>query len=75
MLSGTCTVNGSGVDGAVIRVVDVASEEVLGTTTSDSSGAWSIDPPTGRTVHVIAEYTDSSTSTDYHTQSYPYITT
>lgn len=72
-LSGTCTLSGSAVSGAVVYVVDTVNDAVLAETTSDSNGDWSASVQVGQTVHVAAQYDDGTDK--WNEYSKPFLTT
>lgn len=71
-ISGTCTVSGSTVDGAVVFIIDDGDDTVAATTTSGADGTYSVSGLADGTYHVVAQYDDGSTT--YNALSKPYIT-
>lgn len=70
-IGGTCTLNGSGVGGAVVRVVDSDSNEVAETVTTAGDGSWSAVVPTSATYHAVSSYDDGTDR--YNAKSNPYL--
>jgi hypothetical protein len=72
VISGTCTLNGSPVQNAVITLINSDTDAVVNTTTSDVNGDYSF---TGLdvtvTYHVTAEYEDSPDQ--YNARSLPFM--
>lgn len=58
-ISGTVTLDGSGVDGATIYVIDQGTDSIEVTTTTASDGTYSATVAANQTVHVVVEYEDS----------------
>jgi hypothetical protein len=75
-ISGTVDADGSTTSGILVYILQVdgstPSASVETTTTTDSSGNWSVSVPEGNTYHVAAQYDDGST--EYAGESKPYIT-
>lgn len=69
-ISGTCTLNGSGVQ-ATVEILNADVPRMNATTTAASDGSWSQDVPTGYTYHVAARYDDGSTK--YNEYSNPFL--
>lgn len=68
-ISGQVTLNGSPVQGAIIRVFDQTLEEYIAKTTSNASGNYSITVIPNHKYHVFVEYTDSSTGEKFNALS------
>ena len=66
------TLDGAALQGAKITAINNDTGEVLGTTTTDASGNWTITVGGGQTVHVLAEYDDGA-GTRYQEHSKPFI--
>jgi len=73
VISGTCTLAGSPVAGAIVTLIDSATDTVVATDTSDGSGNYAF---TGldvtKTYHVVAEYEDAPDQ--YNAKSLPFMT-
>lgn len=67
------TLDGTAIQGALITVIHTDTGAVLGETTTDASGNWTITVDAGQTVHVLAEYEDSE-GTLYQEHSHPFVT-
>jgi len=70
-VSGTANLQGSGVEGADILVIDDDRNVVADRVQTDSSGNWSTDVR-DNTLHILAQYTDADGNV-YNTESYPYV--
>lgn len=62
-LSGTVTLNGSGVSGAIVRLIRQSTDTEIGKTTTNGSGYYEFSGYanqiiTGELYHVTVEYTD-----------------
>lgn len=73
-VSGTVTLNGSGVQGATVRVIDQNTDTQIASATTDSNGDYGITVDSGLTVHVTVEYEDGS-GNQYNDESKPFVTT
>ena len=69
-ISGQVTLNGTGVQGAIIRFLNTTTGKYEGSTTTDSNGdyIWS-DADKNSKYHVFVEYTDSSTGEKFNALS------
>lgn len=72
-VSGTVTLNSSGVSGATVYIIDDTNGDLEATATTDSNGNYSVDVPNGLTVHATVRYDDGSTK--YTSKSKPFVTT
>lgn len=73
-ISGTCTLNGSTVQGARIIVLDTSNNSVVADTTSDSSGNWSATVDANNTYHALAQYdSDGDGTVEYNSYSKPFL--
>lgn len=71
VIAGTVTLNGSGVQGAKVYVIDTNSDTVVGTATTDTNGDYSVTVPAEPPYHVAVQYDDGSQK--YNALSKPYI--
>ena len=71
-ISGQITLSGTGIDGAVVFLIDDTNDVLYSTATTDFSGNYSFDVSDSYTYHVAVQYDDGSTK--YNAKSYPYIT-
>ncbi len=74
--SGTVTLSGSGVQNATVYVINDTTGAMEGSTTTDSSGNYTVQVASGNgsdTFHVAAEYEDSN-GNQYNATSEPYVT-
>lgn len=73
VISGTCTLAGSPVAGAIVTLIDSATDTVVATDTSDGSGNYAFNGlDVTKTYHVVAEYEDSPDQ--YNAKSLPFMT-
>lgn len=70
-IAGTVEFDLAGADGAEVFVIDTSNDTLAATTTTDSSGNFSVSVSTGE-YHVVARYTDSNGVT-YSDESRPFI--
>jgi hypothetical protein len=70
-VSGTANLQGSGVEGADILVIDDDRNIVADRVQTDLSGNWSTEVR-DNTLHILAQYTDADGNV-YNTESYPYV--
>ena len=66
------TLDGTAIQGAQITVINNDTGAVLGETTTDAAGNWTITVSGGQTVHVLAEYEDANGAL-YRDQSRPFM--
>lgn len=72
VISGTCTLAGSPVLGAIVTLIDSATDTVVATDTSDVSGNYAFNGlDITKTYHVVAEYEDSPDQ--YNAKSLPFM--
>ncbi len=57
VIAGQVTLSGSGVSGAIVRLIDTASNLEVGNTTTDGSGNYTFYADTTKLYHVCVEYT------------------
>ena len=70
-ISGVCTLSGSPISGAVVRIINQDTGEYVEDTTTDGNGEYSINVTGGATeYHVVAEY--ESEGTKYRSKSRPF---
>lgn len=73
VISGVCSLAGSPVLGAIVTLIDSATDTVVATDTSDASGIYSFGGlDVTKIYHVTAEYEDSPDQ--YNTKSLPFMT-
>lgn len=74
VISGTCTLGGSPVSGAIVTLIDSDTDTVVATDTSDGSGNYAfLNLDVTKEYHVVAEYDDGGGS-QYNTLSLPFMT-
>ena len=66
------TLDGAAIQGAAITAINNDTGAVLGETTTDSAGNWTITVAGGQTVHVLSEY-EGGDGTLYRDQSRPFM--
>lgn len=66
------TLDGTAIQGADIAVINNDTGAVLGETTTDAAGNWTITVAGSQTVHVLAEYEDANGAL-YRDQSRPFM--
>lgn len=71
-LSGTVTLNGSGVQGAVVYVINDTEQQIEHRVTTDSSGNYSVNVARGETYHITVQYEDG-TGTKFTDTASPYV--
>lgn len=71
-ISGTVTLDGSGVSGAKVYVINDTDGTLEGSTTTDSNGDYSISVTGGITVHVAVQYEDGN-GNQYNDHSKPFV--
>ena len=71
-VAGTVTLDGSALQGAKVTVINDTQGTIQGVTTTDAAGGYSVDCPTGDTVHVLIKYDDGA-GTMYQDSSKPFI--
>lgn len=70
-ISGTITLDGSGVGSATVYAINTDGNTLVGSTTTNADGTYSIDVPSETTIHIAAEYDDGSNT--YNGESQPFI--
>jgi hypothetical protein len=73
-LSGTVTLNGSGVDGATIYCIDTTNQDVAEVTTTDANGDYRVRVDTGDLYHMVVQYEDDQ-GNQYNDESKPFLAT
>jgi hypothetical protein len=71
-VSGTVILGGSGVQGAILTVINDSDGTVEATTTTDSNGDYSVSVPQNEVYHVLVEYDDGQGNL-YNETSKPFI--
>ena len=74
--SGQFTIDGTGTGGATVYVIDTdaSPSTVVGTTTTNADGTWSVDVGSDTTIESILEYEDPDTGEVYKVLNKPYVT-
>jgi len=70
-ITGQVTLNGIGVGGAVIYVIDTETDSIVGTETTDGNGEYLLTVPSEPLYHVTVQYDDGSEK--YNALSKPYV--
>lgn len=73
-LSGTVSLNGSGVESATIYCIDTTNQDVAEVTTTDQNGDYRVRVDTGDLYHMVVQYEDDQ-GNQYNDESKPFIAT
>lgn len=72
-ITGTVTIDGTAVEGAVLVGINDTQGIIEDVTTSDTSGGYTLQLTDGDVAHILMQYEDPATGEQHNSESKPFI--